>query len=279
MARVYNLLRRLTDERRFSKDGKIALATYLGIKMAHVNSFHRGIRIKEIRGFFGVGYVTAKRILRIMREDVELFIINEKKNCVFANSCKSDEIKISKGKNKIEYRGDDVIKFRVPECYLNKGRLSLKELVLLVERLLILKEYDKGLGYKLTCGVDETQKKEQKNCEEEKPKSQTYVSKSTGICRTTLLRRLKSYVDDGALRKLNERHLERTLANDPKGFKAVNKKTRMPYFLCCMPAEYSVNAIDVLFTHLIWTAPKRLLARQMRAYPVYFELERRFLYD
>ena len=275
MARVYNLLRRLTDERRFSKDGKIALATYLGIKMAHVNSFHRGIRIKDIRGFFGVGYAMAKRILRVMREDAELFTINEKKNCVFANSCKSDEIKISKGKNKLEYRGDDVIKLDIPECYLDKGRLSFKELVLFVDRLVILKEYDKGFGYKFKCEVDETKK----DCEKEKPKSQTYVSKSTGICRTTLLRRLKSYVEDGTLRKLSERHLERTTANDPKGFRAINKKTRMPYFLRCIPAEYSVNATDVLFTHLIWTAPARLLARQVTLQSAYFELERRQMYD
>ena len=130
---VYNLVRHLTDKRRCSKDGKIALAAYLGIKLANVNSYHKGTSIRELRSFYQCGGMMAARIRKVMREDSELFAINERRNCVFANNCKSDEVKVSKGKIRNEYRSDDVLTIDIPDCYKKKEHLSMKQLLLLIE--------------------------------------------------------------------------------------------------------------------------------------------------
>lgn len=258
MARgFYNLPRKLTDTRRFNKDGKIALAAYLGIKLTNVNSYHHGITIKELKAFFHIGYNKAARLRRIMSEDKELFTINERKNCVFANSCKDKEIKaVYRRRQDFEYIGDDVIKVPIPECLKgeNKQNISLRELILLIERALIIKEYDGGLSYKSSAD----KKGKPKSCVKEEPKSQVYVSKSTGINRTTLIRRLNEYVEEGYLEKIGERHLERCNPNDPNAFEALNKRTRLPYWLRCTPVTYAVKDCGFTYTFIIWNAAKRI---------------------
>lgn len=304
MARVFNIIRRLTDVRRKTKDGKIALAVYLGIKFAHVNSNHSGVSCKEIMKFFSVGNQTANRILTIMRSDKELFTFNEERNCVFANSCKSDEIKTSRN-GKRQYRGDDVIKIDVPDCYFAEDakdrKMPLKELLLLLERALILKEYDNGDGYKLESGDRKVETTP--DCQKPEPKSQVYVSKRTGISRATLQRRLKQYEEDGILVKTSRRHFERVAPYTKYSFEVINKKTRRPMWLKCMPATYNIAKSVARYTHVIWDAHKRLksvLCKSMKRLreeimqasqlPVTIdevnfrlvaarELERRFMYD
>jgi len=257
MRGFYNLPRKLTDTRRFSKDGKIALAAYLGIKLSNVNSYHHGVTIKELKAFFRIGYNKAARLRRIMSEDTELFTLNDRKNCVFANSCKDKEMKVAiKERQRFEYRGDDVIKVPIPECLKgeNKQNISLRELILLIERALITKEYDEGLSYKSSADS----KRADNHCVKEKPKSQIYVSKQTGINRTTLIRRLKKYVEEGYLAKIGERHLERCKPNDPNAFEATNKRTRLPYWLRCTPVTYAVKDCALTFTYIIWNAAKRV---------------------
>lgn len=260
MRKRYNLIRRLTDCRRHSKDGKTALAVYLGIKLNHSNSIHYGMTVKEIKHFFRCGTTKACTILRIIKEDTELFTCNSTKNTVFANSCKSEEIKQTKGKFKQYYRGDDVIKIDIPQCYLDhSGTLSLKELVKLIERALILKEYDEGADYKSYAGGAEAN-----HCESE-PKSQAYVSKTTGLSRTSLGRRLKEMIHGNELVKLTEKHLERCHKDDKGAFRAVNKQTRLEYYLKAAPVIFAIATAPCSFTHVIWDSPKRVQAQHLKS--------------
>lgn len=260
MRKRYNLVRRLLDSRKHSKDGRIALAAYIGIKLDNTNSIHYGMTAKELQKYYRCGYLKAKTIRRIMQEEKELFSCNLEKNIVFANCCKSDEIKHSRGRISNKYRSDDVIVIDIPQCYLDKsGRLSLKELLLLVDRILILKEYDDGAKYKSNARAEKPT-----NCEKE-AKSETYVSKATGISRTTLGRRLKAMVSEGVLEKTSEKHIERCKSTDKGAFVATNKVTRLPYYLKSAPVTFAILTAAISFTHIIWDAPKRLHSIQMKS--------------
>jgi len=262
MRTVYNLVRHLTDKRRCSKDGKIALAAYLGIKLANVNSHHKGTSIRELRSFYQCGGMMAAKIRKVMREDSELFAINERRNCVFANNCKSDEIKVSRGKIRNEYRGDDVLTIDIPECYKKKERLSMKQLLLLIDYVLIEKEYDDGSGYKYKDGGREAEN----HCETPEPKSQVAVSGRTSINRTTLGRRLTDMCEKGMLTKKSERQVVKCKPHEKHSFEAVNKHTRLSYWAKCMPAVYeTAKGCNCHPRHIIWDSAKRIMSKFARS--------------
>lgn len=261
MGRVYNMPRRLTDQRRFSKDGKLVLAAWLGIKFAFGNSTLYDISIDNIIRFFHVRRDRAKHLIKLMWEDNELFYMNEKKNCVFAKSCRNKSIKTNKrGDN---FCDDDVITIPVPENYLrNKNEkefLPLEELVRLIERVLVCKEYDNHTGYKYSTG-------DHKNgcvdhCETEVRKTQIYVAKRTGLSRTKVGRILRDYISQGLMKKTNI-CIVRSHKDERYAFKALNKKTHIEYWAKCEPPYFSwIKDMPFIFRNLIWNAKKRFRSK------------------
>lgn len=256
MNRVYNIPRRLTDNRRFSVDGKMAIAAWLGIKFAFGNSTLYNISIENLMSFFHLRRDRAKRLLKLMWEDSELFYINKKKNCVFAKSCRNKLIKVSRRGDK--YCGDDVMTIDVPECYLrdkkHKESLALSELVRLFEHLIVCKEYDNHAGYKYSTGdlegcID--------HCETPVEKTQLYIAKRTGLNRSKVGRILREYLKQGLMSK-TECHIERCHKGDRYSFKALHKETRMPYWAKCVPPVFSwISDMPFKFRYIIWNAKKR----------------------
>ena len=264
MGRVFNIPKQLTDKRRFSKDSKMVLAAWLGIKFAFGNSTLYDNSVENIIKFFHLRRDRAKKLLKLMAEDTELFYINEKKNCIFAKSCRDKSIKINRNGGK--YKGDDVITIQVPEVYLRnkieKEPLALEELVRLIEEALVIKEYDDHDGYKYKS---DDNKAEDNSCETRKRKTQTCVAKRTGLSRTKVSRILKKYVGLGYLSR-TERHIERCRVGEPYSFKAVNKKTRMEYYAKCEPVTFSWKERPPFsFRHIIWKSPKRISSSFMKS--------------
>lgn len=251
--RVLNIPRRITDNRR-TRQGKIALAVWMAVKFAYGNSTKYGISKDGIKSFLHCGERMAKTVFKILWDNPELFYVNERKGCVFAKSCKSREVKVANRRDRITYRGDDVITVHVPDCYENGETETLRNLLLLVDYFLICKEYDRqakykssGRGHKGCNGV----------CETEMLKSQLFMAKKVGLNRTTLSRRVKRLVEMGYVTK-TDAHIERSTPSDPKAFEAVNKLTRLPYWLVSFPVVLNLtDGCPFIYRHIIWDSKKR----------------------
>ena len=256
MSRVFNMPRRLTDQRRFSKESKLALAAWLGIKFAFGNSTLYDMSIDNFQKFFHIRRSKAKELKRLMWEDSELFYMNENKNCVFAKSCRDKTIKISRRGDR--YCNDDVMTIPVPEVYLKskeeKEFMPLGELVRLLERVLVCKEYDDQTGYKYLAG-------DQNGCADDcvtvVRKTQLYVSRRTGLSRAKVGRILHEYVSQGIMSK-TPACVVRSHKGERYAFKALNKKTHIEYWAKCEPVTFSwINEMPFKFSNLIWNAKKR----------------------
>lgn len=248
--------RRLTDQRRFSKDGKLALAAWLGIKFAFGNSTLYNISTENLMRFFHIRRDRAKHLARLMWEDGELFYVNKKKNCVFAKSCRNKSVYATKRGDKSCY--DDVMTIPVPEgCLKEKNEkefLPLEMLVRLIERVLVCKEYDDQTGYKYSTGDQDGCSD---NCATEVRKTQLYVARRTGLSRTKVGRILREYVSEGLMTKTPQ-HIERCHKGERYAFKALNKRTHLEYFAKCVPPTFSwVKDMPFQFKNLIWNAVKR----------------------
>jgi len=264
MSRAFNMPRQLTDQRRFSKNGKLILAAWLGIKFAFGNSTLYDISIDNITKFFHVRRDRAKLLINLMWEDSELFYVNEKKNCVFAKSCRDKSIKISRRGDR--FCNDDVITIPVPESYLKKNGekefLPLEMLVRLIERVLVCKEYDDHTGYKYSTGdhvgcVD--------NCATEVRKTQLYVAKRTGLSRTKVGRILREYVSQGLMTK-TPACIVRCHKGELYAFKALNKKTHIEYWAKCEPPIFSwIKDMPFTFKNMIWNANKRCRSKFIKS--------------
>lgn len=262
MGRVFNMPRKLTDVRKFSKEGKLALAAWLSIKFSYGNSTLYDMSVDGIVRFFHVRRDRAKKLLRLMWADDELFFMNEKKNCIFAKSCKDKTPKTNRIGGR--YCSDDVITIEVPECYLrdkeHKESLPLVELVRLIERALVCREYDDHSGYKYQKGDHEGC---DDHCGTPEAKTQLYVSKRTGLSRTKVGRILREYVKFGVMNR-TECHIERCRKGERYSFKAVNRKTRMPYWAKCVPVQFSfIKEPPFRYRHIIWDAVMRSRSKIM----------------
>lgn len=263
MDKVFNIPRRITDDRR-SKNGKIALASWLSIKFAYGNSTKYDISKDAIKEFYHCGEKYAKDIIKAMWDNDDLFFVNKKKNCVFAKSCKNrKEIKHRTIKNKeYEYKSDDVITVKIPESYLKskdeKETMSLKELLTLVDYILICKEYDNQSKYKLSKGDPRGC---EGICETNERKSMSYVAKKVGLKRGTLINRIKSLIRSGySVKKGGD--IERCSPKEKNAVRGLNKLTRLPYWFVCVPAYLELTEkCPFVFRHIIWDCEKRLKAK------------------
>lgn len=251
MNRVLNMPRKLTDYRRFSADGKMTLAAWLSIKFAFGNSTLYDISIDNIMKFFHIRRDRAKKLIKLMWEDSELFYVNEKKNCVFAKGCRDKSVKINRHGGR--YRSDDVMTINVPECYLydkiQKKSMALCDVIRLIERVLVCKEYDDKTGYKYKTGDHNGCSND---CETEIVKTQKYVAKRTGLSRSKVGRILRDYVSDGIMSK-TERCIKRCRKGDRYAFKATNQKTKMPYYAKCVPPVFVwASTMPFTFRNIIW---------------------------
>lgn len=255
----FNMPRRLTDSRRFSKDDKEVLAAWLGIKFAFANSILYDFSTKTLMNFFHISFTTAKKLEANMRKDEELFHFADKKHRLFAKSCK-DKIGHEPRKNyKTRFYADDVFTIEVPQCYLAEKRedrstLPLAKLVRLIEEVLVRKEYDDNSEYKSKEG---DQKVDNLSCGT-RTITQEYVARKTGLSRIKVNRILKDLVKRGIFTK-TEMHIERCSKGEPYSFKCINKKTKMHYYAKCMPVTYTkVNNAGVRFRYVIWNHTKRI---------------------
>lgn len=242
MNRVINIPRRITDKRK-DKKGKLALAVWLGVKFAFGNSTKYDMSKNGIKEFFHCGDKYAKDIIHTVWEDNDLFYANKTKNCLFAKSQKNKDVKVARTKRKQEYISDDVITVNVPEVYLrdngDKETLPLKQLLELVDYILICKEYDQNLRYKLSYG---DARRCEDICETERRKSMSYVAKKVGLNRTTLIRRVKALAIMGyVLRGGGEK-------ND-YGLNA-------PSFLTL------TDACPFIYRHIIWNCAARVKSKR-----------------
>lgn len=198
----------------------------------------------------------------------DLFYMNKRKNCVFAKSKKSKEIKRGYKRNKeYEYKSDDVVTVKVPEIYLrdkeHKETLSLKELLILVDYILICKEYDNQSKYKLSYG--DQQKGCEGICETDVRKSMSYVAKKVGLKRTTLLRRVEGLINCGYCVKIDG-HVEKSTPHDKDAIKGLNPRTRLPYWFVTTPSYLELKeSCPFTCRHIIWDCKKRLKATQAKS--------------
>lgn len=247
--------RHLTDRRRFSKDGKLLLAAWLGIKFAYGNSTLYGMSLESIVSFFHVRRDRARHLLQLMREDTELFYMNDRKDCIFANGCRDRKGKANRKGG--FFKGDDVITFDVPECYLRpkdtKESMRLKDLVLLIEKALVCKEYDDQSGYKYKR---HPQSGAEEGCETETGKTQVYVAKRTGLSRTKVGRILGELVNGGVLSRTSH-SVEACRRGERYSFEAVDMRTGQKYWARCVPSSFSWKIKPFRFRHIIWDASKR----------------------
>lgn len=267
--RVLNIPVRVLYRYIDSNDGRIILATWLGIKLAFGNSTLYDISTENLMKFYHLRRDRAKVIYRLMWENQDLFFVNEKKNCVFAKSCKNMTIKYNRFGN--IYRGDDVITMDVPEQYLQpkegKEFLELEKLIHLLLKAYVRKEYDDGKRYKsnghATNGCSSI-------CETDRSKSQKFIAAKANVSRYKIMRIVKELVKEGILSK-TECHVEKCQANERFSFKARNKKTGLEYYAKCIPASFSVDQSSkgISCRFLIWDAPKRLLSRHLKSDKAY----------
>ena len=263
--RVLNIPARLLYRHIDSNDGRMVLAAWLGIKLAFGNSTLYDISTENIMKFFHLRRDRAKAIYRLMWNTQDLFYVNDKKNCVFAKSCKSMTVKYNRFGN--EFRGDDVITIDVPEQYIQtKEKKEFMELEMLIHLLLkayVRKEYDDGKRYKSNGHANNGCSS---ICETERSKSQKFIAAKANVSRYKIMRIVKELISEGILTK-TECHVEKCQPNERFSFKARNKKTRLEYYAKCVPASFSVveysQGISCRF--LIWDAPKRLLSKHIRS--------------
>lgn len=264
--RYFNIPRRLTDSRRFSKDDKEVLAAWLGMKFAFANSILYDLSTKTLMQFFHISFTTAKKLEANMHKDEELFHFADKKHRLFAKSCK-DKVGHDPRRNyKTRYYADDVFTIEVPQCYLadkreDRSTLSLSKLIRLIEEALVRKEYDDDSGYKSTEGG---RKADNLSCGT-RTITQESVARKTGLSRIKVNRILKDLVERGIFSR-TEMRIERCKAGEAYSFKAINKKTRMPYYAKCVPVTYSKRGDEgVRFRYVIWNHAKRVSAKIMRS--------------
>lgn len=260
--RYFNMPRRLTDNRRFSKDEKEVLAAWLGMKFAFANSILYNLSTKTLMQFFHISFTTAKKLEANMRKDEELFHFADRKHRLFAKSCK-DKVGHEPRRNyKTRFYADDVFTIEVPQCYLAEKRedrrtLPLVKLVRLIEEALVRKEYDDNSEYKSKKGG---QKADNLSCGT-RTITQESVARKTGLSRIKVNRILKDLVKRGIFSR-TEMRIERCKAGEPYSFKGVNKKNGMPYYAKCMPATYTKRSNDgVRFMYVIWNHKKRVRAK------------------
>lgn len=257
MGRNFNIPSRLTSTRR-TKGGKLALALWVGVKFAFGNSTKYGISTKDIMEFCHCGRKKALAILNAVRQDSELFYVNEEKNCLFAKGCKDKTIKTANNKAMTQYTGDDVMTVSVPEGYLlpkdEKRFMPIAELVKLLDYLFIGKERDDLRGYKSKQGGQ----KAELICETNKGKSMLYIAKKVGLSRTSLSRKIQYMVNQGWVTK-TEREIKRCAPGTPNAFKAYNSTTGMFYWAVCKHTDVTLtDKFPFTFRHIIWNSPKRL---------------------
>lgn len=260
--RCFNMPRRLTDKRRFSKDEKEVLAAWLGMKFAFANSILYDFSTKTLMQFYHISFTTAKKLEVNMRKDEELFHFADKKHRLFAKSCK-DKVGHEPRRNyKTKYYADDVFTIEVPQCYLaekieDRRTLPLAKLVRLIEEALVRKEYDDNSEYKSTEGGRKT---DNLSCGT-RTITQESVARKTGLSRIKVNRILKDLVERGIFSR-TEMRIERCKAGEPHSFKAINKKTRMPYYAKCVPVTYTkLNDDGVRFRYVIWNHAKRVCTK------------------
>lgn len=265
MDRTFNIPTRIFSNRR-NKKGKLAIATWLGIKFAFGNSTKYNIDKVSIEDFFHCGRKTADDIVKVMWDNDDLFYINKRKNCVFAKSKKNKEIKrgYKRGKE-YEYKSDDVISLKVPEVYLmdkeHKETLSIKELLILVDNILICKEYDNQSKYKLSYG---DQNGCEGICETDERKSMSYVAKKVGLKRTTLLRRVDGLINSGYCVKMDG-HIEKCAPHIKNAVRGLNPHTRQPYWFIATPTYLELQeSCPFIYRHIIWDCKKRLKSKQTK---------------
>lgn len=257
-SKVINIPRRLTDRRRFSKNGKQMLAAWVAIKMAHTNSTLYGADMDTLASFLHVRPKTAKSLLAKMWEESELFYVNKKKNCIFAKSCKDRTVKYTR--KGWAYISDDVIQIPIPECYFKNAEAKLEDLVRLIETALVLKEY---------VGSREYQYKKHGSKEFEPSdatpelKTQGYVARRTGLSRYKVGRILRGLVAEGMLIQ-EKSHIKRCRKGERYSFRAINKNTRMPYWAKMVPSVYTATEnMQMRFRHIIYNCKKRVKTKFM----------------
>ncbi len=266
MERTFNIPTRIFRNRR-NKKGKLAIAIWLGVKFAFANSTKYNIDKASIKEFYHCGRKTADDIVKVMWSNDDLFYVNKRKNCTFAKSKKNKEVKRGyKEEKEYEYKSDDVISVKVPEIYLrdkeHKETLSLKELLILVDNVLICKEYDNQSKYKLSKGDP---KGCEDCCETDVRKSMSYVAKKVGLKRTTLLRRVNDLVNCGYCVKIDG-HTERCAPNDKNAIKGLNPRTRLPYWFVTTPTYLELQeSCPFIYRHIIWDCNKRLYSIQVKS--------------
>ena len=265
MHRKLNIPARVLYKHIDSNDGRMVLAAWLGIKLAFGNSTLYDISTDNLMDFYHLRRERAKTIYRLMWKNKDLFYVNEKKNCVFAKSCKDMAVKYNRFGN--TFRGDDVITIDVPEQYLqtkeDKEFMELEKLIHLLLKAYVRKEYDDGKRYKSNGHANNGCSS---ICETERSKSQKFIAAKVNVSRYKIMRIVKELIDEGILVK-TDCHIEKCCPNERFSFKARNKKTGLEYYAKCIPAFFSVveysQGISCRF--LIWDAPKRLLSKHIRS--------------
>lgn len=241
-----------------TKQERIAIAAWLGIKFAYGNSTKYGISRQDIKQFYHCGEKYAKDILNAFKSNSALFYNNKRKDCIFAKSAKSKEVKIAKDKKHTKYRSDMVIAVKVPSCYTDGSNttLSLRELLSLIDFYLVASVRCSNARNKLLVG---SQKCESKGiCETETKVSQAYAAKVLGYERTRIGRIEAKMVKMGYARK---EALQPKICQEGEqySYPTISKQYNERYWVKNEPMDISLVLDGSLkVKHIIWTHKKRV---------------------
>lgn len=131
MTKIINIPISLIRGYKGDKNSLEMLACAIIIKSKHQNSTLYNLKVTSLMKLFGLSFKKATKVKELMRGH-ELFIYNQKKDCVFAKSFKSNDTKEYGKKQKYYAKADYCRKLEV------KDGISLREMVRELRNTLLL---------------------------------------------------------------------------------------------------------------------------------------------
>ncbi|WP_233247051.1 hypothetical protein [Prevotella sp. oral taxon 376] len=265
----------LLQRHRFDKHAIEMIALAAIVKALHENStlYLNNLSIKAFGELFCVSYYKAKSLLEMAKES-ELFIYNEKKNCLFAKPFKSKFI-ITRGKRGQYKSAEDYVRkidvVSEDSVFVNNRekitKVSLRKVITLLRRTLLHNVFSAEKRNELV-------QENKFSCNRSKaPKSMRCLAKSFGMSKASASRYIKGMVDDKEVSK-SEMVAECVIPvlNDTTASEYTNKPYHRHFVAWYNPksgcwsgwvnlgCKYTIidNKVSRSFQHVIYNHKKRL---------------------
>lgn len=191
MGKTINIPISLIKGYRCSKSNIEMLACAIIIKGRFQNSCVYDLKITKVMELLGVSYKKACKVLKLLKTH-ELFTYNESKDCVFAKSFKSKDIKHYGKHGKFAAKSDYCRKLQVDEG------MTLRELVRELRNTLLMNVIHASEHDGFIVGVNQKSATRQ-NAKRAIP--QRKLARSFGMSKSSASRYINKMVDDGIVSK------------------------------------------------------------------------------